>query len=576
MEPLQDALVQWVRPALLIMSGAAGLVLLIACANIASLLLVRATGRRREIATRAALGAGRGRIVRQLMVESVVLAGIGGALGVLAAYLSLQALLSLVPPDVTSLWRDITIDRTVLFAAFGATVLTGIIFGLVPAFDMARLDVRSVIVEGDGRTTASGRIAWMRHGLVVAQVALCVTLLIGAGLLVRTFVNLTNVPPGIDTHRVIAARMSLRDVKDPERVRALYDRTLTDLRALPGVEAAAVMSDLPLTRGLRLGMRLIDGPAAGAAAGTGTGAAADRINVDWRYVTPEFLAVLRVPVIAGRAITDRDTSGVTPVALVNEAFARRYFAAAAATNAPQAHRDAIGRRLEMQSPRKVALTIEIVGVIGDVRSSLSAPIRPTVYVPVAQAPEWTFSIAHGYFPVSWIVRTRDDRVAAVAQSLREIVRRVEPQLPLSSVETMEEVVASGLQTSRSQMLLLGIFAGIALALAAAGLYGLVAYTVAQRTREIGIHMALGATAGVILRRIVARGLLLTLAGLTLGLATAAITSRWLENFLVGVKAFDPLTFAVTSLFLIAIAAVASLAPAVRASRINPMAILRNE
>jgi putative ABC transport system permease protein len=572
MGQLQDALVQWVRPALLIMSGAAGLVLLIASANIASLLLVRATGRRREIATRAALGAGRGRIVRQLMVESVVLAAIGSALGVIAAHLSLQALLSLIPPDVTALWRDITIDRIVLLAAFAATILTGIIFGLVPAIDMARLDVRGALVEGDSRTTASGRIAWIRHGLVIAQVALCVTLLIGAGLLVRTFVNLVNVPPGIETRRVIAARMSLRDVKDPERVRALYDRTLTDLRALPGVEAAAVMSDLPLTRGLRLGMRLTDGPAAAGGAGA---AAADRITVDWRYVTPEFLAVLRVPVIVGRAVTERDSAGAVPVALVNEAFARRYISAATGTS-PLASRDALGRHLELLSPRKVPLTMEIVGVIGDVRSSLSAPVRPTVYVPVAQAPEWTFSIAHGYFPVSWVVRTRDDRGAAVAQALREIVRRVEPQLPLSSVETMEEVIASGLQTSRSQMLLLAIFAGIALALAAAGLYGLVAYTVAQRTREIGIHMALGATAGVILRRIVARGLLLTLAGLVVGLGAATITSRWLENFLVGVKAFDPLTFVAASLFLIATAAIASLAPAVRAARVNPMAILRNE
>lgn len=565
-EPFQDALVKWVRPALFIMSGAAGLVLLIACANIASLLLVRATGRRREVATRAALGATRGRIVRQLMIESVVLAGIGGALGVIAAYVSLQALLSLVPPDVTELWRDITIDRTVLFAAFAATILTGVVFGLAPAFDMARLDVRSVIVEGDGRTTASGRIAWMRHGLVIAQVALCVTLLIGAGLLVRTFVNLTNVPTGIDTHRMIAARMSLRDVKEPERVRALYDRTLTDLRALPGVEAAAVMSDLPLTRGLRLGMRLIDGPAAWDRAATDEG----RVTLDWRYVTPDFLAVLRVPVIAGRAINDRDAAGTVPVALVNEAFVRRY------AGTSQSTRDAIGRRIEMPSPRKQPTTIEIVGVIGDVRSSLSAAVRPTVYVPVAQAPDWTFSVAHGYFPVSWIVRTRDDRVAAVTQALREVVRRVEPQLPLSSVDTMDDVIAAGLSSSRSQMLLLAIFGGIALALAAAGLYGLVAYTVAQRTREIGIHMALGATAGVILRRIVMRGLLLTFAGLVVGLGAATITSRWLENFLVGVKALDPLTFAATSLFLIVIATIASLAPAVRAARINPMAILRNE
>jgi putative ABC transport system permease protein len=574
MVPLQDALVEWVRPALLILSGAAGLVLLIACANIASLLLARATGRRKEIATRAALGATRGRIVRQLLIESVLLAGIGGALGVLAAYLSLHALLSLVPPDVTSLWRDIAIDRTVLAAAFAATILTGVIFGLAPAFDMARVDVRGVMLEGDGRATASGRVAWMRHGLVIAQVALCVTLLIGAGLLVRTFINLVNVPTGIETRRVITAQMSLRDVKDPARVLSLYERTLTDLRALPGVEAAAVMSDLPLTRGLRLGMRLADGPAAetGAAAGPAAGAAADRINVDWRYVTPEFLTVFRVPVIVGRAITERDTASTAPVALVNEAFARRYIS----VNAPLTNRDAIGRRIEMLSARKVTMTMEIVGVIGDVRSSLSAPVRPTVYVPVWQVPEPTFTVAHGYFPVSWVVRTRDDRGAAVAQSLREIVRRVEPQLPLASVQTMEDVVASGLRTSRSQMLLLGIFAGIALALAAAGLYGLVAYTVAQRTREIGIHMALGATAGVILRRIVARGLLLTLAGLVAGLGAATITSRWLESFLVGVKALDPLTFVLTSLFLIATATIASLAPAVRAARINPMAILRNE
>jgi hypothetical protein len=555
---------------------------------------------------------------------------------------------------VTSLWRDITIDRTVLLAAFAVTVLTGIVFGLVPAFDMARLDVRSVIVEGDGRTTASGRIAWMRHGLVIAQVALCVTLLIGAGLLVRTFVNLVNVPPGIETRRVIAAQMSLRDVKDPARVLALYERTLTDLRALPGVEAAAVMSDLPLTRGLRLAMRLIDGPSAGNGAAAGSGAAtgsgsaaaaaADRINVDWRYVTPEFLAVFRVPVIAGRAITERDAAGAAPVALVNEAFVRRYIAANAGTGANTdttanasasgsagavanvgtsatpsvttgenrreganavagniaggganagagtatgggiraaatrlATRDALGRHLELVSTRKIPLTtMEIVGVIGDVRSSLSAPVRPTVYVPVGQAPEWTFNVAHGYFPVSWVVRTRDDRGAAVAQSLREIVRRVEPQLPLSRVQTMEEVIASGLTTSRSQMLLLAIFAGIALTLAAAGLYGLVAYTVAQRTREIGIHMALGATASVILRRIVARGLLLTLAGLVVGLGAATITSRWLETCLVGVKALDPVTFVATSIFLIATAIIASLAPAMRAARINPMAILRNE
>ena len=211
------------------------------------------------------------------------------------------------------------------------------------------------------------------------------------------------------------------------------------------------------------------------------------------------------------------------------------------------------------------MTMEIVGVIGDVRSSLSAPVRPTVYVPVGQAPEWTFTVAHGYFPVSWVVRTRDDRGAAVAQSLREIVRRVEPQLPLSSVETMEEVIASGLTASRSQMLLLGIFAGIALALAAAGLYGLVAYTVAQRAREIGIHMALGATAGVILRRVVARGLLLTLAGLVWGLAPPRSPAAGSRSFLVGVKALDPLTFVATSLFLIATATIASLAPA-RAGR----------
>ena len=448
---------------------------------------------------------------------------------------------------------------------------------------MARLDVRRVIVEGDGRTTASGRIAWMRHGLVIAQVALCVTLLIGAGLLVRTFVNLVNVPPGIETRRVIAAQMSLRDVKDPARVLALYDRTLTDLRALPGVEAAAVMSDLPLTRGLRLGMRLIDGPAAGAS-GAG-GLPTDRINVDWRYVTPDFLAVLRVPVIAGRAITERDAAGAAPVALSTK---RSRDAISPRVRTPHARIAAAHARATAREPRRAraasraAFAAQGPADDGDRRRHRRCAL-------VAERAGAADGVCAGRAGAgvdlqrrAWLLPGELGRADARRSRRGGCAGAAGDRPPRRAATAAVECADDGgcrrerTGTSRSQMLLLGIFAGIALALAAAGLYGLVAYTVAQRTREIGIHMALGATAGVILRRIVARGLLLTLAGLIVGLGAATITSRWLENFLVGVKALDPLTFVATSLFLIATAAIASLAPAVRAARINPMAILRNE
>jgi putative ABC transport system permease protein len=596
---LQATTTEGAQRVLLMLLAAVGLLLLIACANTAGLLIIRAAARRREIATRVALGASRSRIIGQLLTESLLLALVGGALGMLATNWTVTALVALLPAGVT-LGQDFTLDRGVLIVALLLSAATGVLFGLLPAIDATRVDVREALQSAGGRGSSGGRsVTRLRHILIVGQVALSVLLLVGAGLLMRTVFNLLRVPTGIDIEQLMTAQMSLQraaaqaDTFDYAR---FYEQTLERIRALPEVEAAAVVNDLPLTRGLRFGFRFLDNPGRN-----------EPFNPDIRYVTPDYFRVFRVPIVAGRGLTDADTRASAPVALVNQALVRRYFnvpaagagaaagatagaaaaagAGASAASAPGADAAvgdsaALGRHVASGSRPQPAfggdIARAIVGVVGDVRSQPSEPVRPTIYLPVTQVPQALFGIAHRYFPVNWVVRTRSANQANLTAALRDAVHAIDPQQPFSGFRTMTEVRTTAVEEPRSQMLLLSAFATIALGLAAAGIYGLIAYTVVQRTRELGIRLALGATPGRILSRIMLHGVLLAAIGVLAGIAAAVVATRWLQPFVFGISPIDPLTFAITALFLILIAALASAIPAIRAARINPMMMVRSE
>jgi putative ABC transport system permease protein len=569
--PLQSMVTSNARPVLLMLLAAVGLLLLIACANTAGLLIVRAAARRREIATRVAIGASRARIVGQLLTESLVLALIGGLLGLLAARWTIGALSAILPVEVT-LWQDLSLDRRVLTMALIASAATGVLFGLLPALDATRIDMREALHESGGRASGTRAVTRLRHALVIGQVALSLLLLVGAGLLMRSVVNLLNVPTGIDLEHVMTAQMSMqRAAPDTFDYARFYADTLARIRTLPDVEAAAVVNDLPLTRGLRFGIRLLD-----------VSDHTEALNVDWRYVTPEYFRVFRVPLLAGRVLGDAETSGSAPVALVNETFARRFLTAATADGqTPRDFATALGRHLAITSHAVSTMPganvpRAIVGIVGDVRSQPSVPVRPTIYMPTTQIPSDLFRAAHRYFPANWVVRTRSGNAAMLTAALRDAVRAVDPQQPFSGFRTMAQVRERAVEEPRSQMLLLGAFAAIALVLAAAGIYGVIAYTVVQRTRELGIRLALGATPGGILSRILLHGVRLAVIGVGVGLAAAVAATRWLQPFVFGISPLDPATFAVTALFLIVIAAIASAVPAIRAARINPMTMVRSE
>jgi predicted permease len=581
--PYQTSTTAGARPVLLMLLVAVGLLMLIACANTAGLLIIRAAARRREIATRVALGAGRRRIVGQLLTESVLLALLGGLLGLLATNWTVSALIALLPADVT-LWQDFTLDRRVLAIALVLSAATGVLFGLLPALDATRVDLREALQAAGGRSSSGGRsVTRLRHALIVVQVALSVLLLVGAGLLMRSVVNLLSVPTGIDIEHVMTAQMSMqRAGREPFDYARFYQQTLERIQALPEVDAAAVVNDLPLTRGLRVGFRFLDVPSR-----------VDPFNPDWRYITPDYFRVFRVAVIAGRGITDGDTSAAAPVALVNDSFVRRYLSdggARAALSAASAesrgaasmadfasalgHHVAVGSRSTSMVGADVPRVI--VGIVGDVRSQPSEPVRPTIYMPVTQVPQPMFGMAHRYFPVNWVVRMRGGNQANLTAALRDAVHAIDPQQPFSGFKTMMQVRDGAVERPRSQMLLLGAFAAIALILAAAGIYGLIAYTVVQRTRELGIRLALGATPGRILSRIILHGVALAAGGVLAGIAASIAATRWLQPFVFGISPLDPLTFAGTGVFLLLIAALASAVPALRAARIDPMSMVRSD
>jgi predicted permease len=554
-KPMRDELVAATRQPIVILSWAVGCVLLIACVNLASLLIARGGTRTKEIATRMALGSGRAGVIRQLMVEAVVIALVGGGLGMLVGYLGLEWLKSL-GGQMYEAWERVALDGRVLALTFGLSLLTSVLFGLIPAMQASRLDVNAALTESGSRGIAGGSRHWPRRLLVVTEVALGVALLVTTGLLVRTFVNLRAIAPGFEPAGLVTASVSMQDARyrDGAAINRLFDDSLRRLRATPGVEGAAVSLELPYERLLNKGFRFVGDTRAPVT------------NV--AYVSPGFFETLRIPLRRGRAVLVSDVSGAPPVVVVNESFVRVF----------SKEQDVLGRRLSTGSVER-----EIVGVAGNVQQRPSffvpdlgqGPLvpMPIIFVPAAQTTDAEFRTAHTWFSPVWTVRSRS--ASDAAQSLRRAIAAADPMLPLSSVRTMEDVMATSTHEWRLLTTLIGVLAGAAILLAAVGIHGLIAHSVAERRREFGIRIALGATALQATLRVVAGGVVLSIAGAILGGLLSVVSVGLVQSYLWGVEPHDPMTYGGVALFLLAIATMASVIPSLRILKLDAGEVLRN-
>ena len=517
----QKGLTADLRQPLLILWAAVGLVLFIGCVNVAGLLLARAAGRTRELATRMALGSGRAALIRQLLCESILLGLCGGAAGALLGWLGVKAL-RLLAQDSLHLWQTVDVNWRVLAVAAAASLLAGILFGLYPALVASRLEIRAALGEA-GRGVAGGRNPWPRRILVAGEVALGVVLLVGAGLLIRTFAHLRGLNPGIDTQHVITAQLSLQDARytTAEQVNRLFDRSLASIGSLPGVEAAAVTLTLPYEQALNVGIKRLDG---------------GHVDTDWQitnyfYITPDYFRVLRIPLLRGRAFTTADRATTAQVAIVSEAFVRMYLRGD----------DPIGRHLDFGQGENR----EIVGVVGDVQQksgwgSEYGPVAamPDIYVPATQTDGKFLQLVHVWFSPSWIVRTSGPAQGTIA-GMQRALQSIDPQLPFAGFHSMEDVRYGSLAQERFQAALLGALAGLALLLAAVGIYGLIANSVAERTRELGIRLALGATVSQAMRAVALPGIALALAGVAAGSLLAVFAARLLRHLVPRRNERDP-------------------------------------
>jgi putative ABC transport system permease protein len=473
------------------------------------------------------------------------------------AYWAIPLLLTLTPPGLR-LYQDVRVDAGVLLVALVLAVATGILFGLAPGISLARTDLAEAFKEDGTRTAGGVRSAIFRRTLVVAEIALCMLLLVGAGLLIRTFMSMSAVDPGFDPTGIVTARMSLQGDRysTPEAYLRLFDQGLDRLRQVPGVRAASVVNGVPIERGLNLNVDILD------VREPDGRMRFDNAVTDWRYASSNYFSTMGIPIVAGRGFEDGDRAGAPSIAVVNEEFARRFFK----------DQGAIGQRIRVFDTDG---SIEVVGVAKDVREQgLTRPLPPLMYVPIHQANPAGVRAAHTYFQMSWVVKT-SGRVPTLERDMREALRAVDPQVPFSAFRTMEEVKEAAVSVQQFQMVLLGVFAGVGLLLAAAGVYGVVAYSAAQRTREYGIRLALGATRVRILRSVLAHGTRLSLAGVGVGLAFSALSVRVLEGTVWGVSTLDPLTFAAVAALLVAVAVLASMVPAFRAIRRSPLEALRD-
>jgi putative ABC transport system permease protein len=562
-ERIQEIMVRGSRPMLLILSAAVAFVLLIACANVANLLLVRATARRREIALRAAIGAGRGRIVRQLLTESVSLSIAGGVLGLLLGVLAIRALLSVNTAGLPRIGDEgvlVGLDWRVLAFTALVAVGTGVLFGLIPALQSSRTDLSTTLKDSTGRSGATLRHNKARSTLVVVEVALALVLLVGSALLIRTLVNLRGVEPGYDPKNVLTMRMSLTGARYAQTsgVEQVLSDGLERLRRLPGVEHAAATCCVPLEGGYGLPFRIIGRPLEkGPFHGGGA----------WLTVSPGYFETFRIAMKRGRTFTDRDDAGAPAVAIINEAMAREFWK----DKDPLSDRIMIGAGVmkELSAERER----QIIGVVSDVRDGgLNSDPGPHMYVPNAQVPDALNALNVRITPVAWVVRTRGEPFS-MSNAVQEQLRQASG-LPVSNVRSMEEVVSRSISRQRFNVLLMTVFGGSALLLAAIGIYGLMAYSVEQRTQEIGIRMALGAEAKGVRRMVVFQGMRLAVAGVVVGLAAAFALTRLMTSFLFGVQARDPAVFIGMPLALTIVSLLAVWLPARRASTVNPLTALR--
>jgi predicted permease len=550
-ETLRHALTGDLEPILLVLMAAVFFVLLIACANVANLQLSRAVSRRREIAIRSALGAGRRRLIRQFLAESGVLAVAGGALGVALAWAAVRLVLALYFPGDSS-FEAVRIDHRVLLFTLAVSLATAFVFGLVPALLVSRVDLNETLKEG-GRGSSEGSGTHRFRGvLTTAEFALALVLLVGAGLLIRTFLALTQVNPGFDAKGVLAFALPFSGPHYQEQGfrAAFYDRLLPRLRALPGVEGASVVTSTPLVGMNGWGFVTEQNPSP---------PSGREPDASYQVIAPDYFQVMRIAVLAGRVFNGSDQQGSPPVAIISRALARTYWPG----------QNPVGKHLKIGDPDSHNPWRTVVGVVGDVhRAGLARAFYPELYVPYTQYP-WQNN------PLMIVVRTAGDPVALTA-SIRSVVAGIDPDLPVSGVTTMQTVVENSISGNSFNMALLAALAGLALVLAAVGIYGSMSYAVSQRTHEFGVRMALGAGRRELLALVLRHGLVVSLTGVGIGLAGALLLMRLLANLLFGVSATDPLTFAAVALLLTLVALFACCLPARRAARVDPTVALRHE
>jgi putative ABC transport system permease protein len=561
--PLKEQIVGSVRTALLVLLGAVAFVLLIACVNVANLLLAQASAREKELSIRAAMGAGRGRIIRQFVTESMVLAAVGGVLGLLIAYWGVYAMRTLVPENFPRM-DEIRVDPLVLGFTLGISLLTGLVFGLAPAWHVGRVNLQGSLKETGQSTSAARGTRRLRGALVVSEMALAVLLLVGAGLLIRSFQHLLEVSPGFQPQYLLSVKLSppSKAYPDGAPLNAFYQQLMNRVKAIPGVQAAGAVSELPLSDSYSSGTTFVEQTSVTDLQRYAPLNNLPYIEADFRTAAPGYFEALQIPLVRGRFLTDADTADAPFVAVVDRDFAKRFWP----------NEDAIGKRISINtvplSKPPVPQWCTIVGVVGHVKHyGPDVEGREQAYFPVSQSP---------FFRSMYLaVRTTLDP-ASMTSAIRQQVLAMDKDMPIYEVSTMDQLLSNSVVQPRLNLTLLVTFAALALLLAAVGIYGVMAYTVTQRTHEIGIRMAIGAQSEDVLKQVLAEGARLAVIGLAIGLAGSFAATRLIATMLFGVKPTDPLTFAAVAVILTSVTLAACYIPARRATRVDPMVALRYE